>query len=112
MLILLNHKKNYRTLTNEVFGHLHAGLTSESQPQSPMHGIIGNNVLGGQATLPEGGLAVVVAISAVALAALAFVVSWKQRSFVVAGLLAASSIFLMVPPLITLANINFAVKGF
>lgn len=40
-------------------------------------------MLGGQATLPAGGLAVVVAISAVELAAMALVVSWKQRSFVV-----------------------------
>ncbi len=91
---------------------MHAGQTSESQTQSPMHGIIGNNVLGGQATLPAGGLAVVVAISAVALAALAFVVSLRQRSFVVAGLLVANGIILMVPPLIALAKINFAVIGF
>lgn len=91
---------------------MHTGLTSESQTQFPMHGIIGNNVLGGQVTLPAGGLAVVVAISALALAALAFVVSWRRRSFVVAGLLAASGIILIAPPLIALANINFAVIGF
>jgi len=35
---------------------MHPGLTTEPQMQSPMHGIIRNNVLGGQATLPAGGL--------------------------------------------------------
>jgi hypothetical protein len=39
-------------------------------------------------------------ISSIALAAAAFVVSWKQRSFPAAGLLAASRIILMVPSLI------------
>jgi hypothetical protein len=91
---------------------MHPGPTSESQTQSPMHGIIGNNVLGGQATLPAGGLAAVVVISTIALAAAAFVVLWKKRSFAVAGLLAASGIILMIPPLIALMNINFAVIGF
>jgi len=50
---------------------MHAGPTSESQMQSPNYGIIGNNVLGGQATLPAGGLAAAVVISAIALAAAA-----------------------------------------
>ena len=48
-------------------------------------------------------------ISAIVLAAAAFVVSWNQRSFLVAGLLAVSGIIYMVPPLIALANVNFAV---
>jgi hypothetical protein len=39
-------------------------------------------------------------------------VSWKQRSFAVAGLLTASGIILMIPPLIALTNINFAAIGF
>jgi hypothetical protein len=42
----------------------------------------------------------VVAISAIALAAAAFAVSWKQRSFLVAGLLAASGVLFMIPALI------------
>lgn len=42
----------------------------------------------------------VVPISAVALATAAFVVSWKHRSFLVAGLLAASGIIFMVPSVI------------
>jgi hypothetical protein len=42
----------------------------------------------------------VVPISAVGLATAAFVVSWKQRSFLVAGLLAVSGIIFMIPALI------------
>lgn len=42
----------------------------------------------------------VVPISAVGLATAAFVVSWKQRSFLVAGLLAVSGIIFMMPALI------------
>ena len=42
----------------------------------------------------------VLGISGVALSAAAFVVSWKQRSFLVAGLLAASGIMFMTPALI------------
>jgi hypothetical protein len=63
---------------------------SESQMQVMNQGLIGNNILGSPATLPAGGLAVIVVTSAIALAAAAFVVSWKQRSFLVAGLLTAS----------------------
>lgn len=71
-------------------------------------GLIGNNILGSPATLPAGGLAVIVVTSSIALAVAAFVVSWKQRSFLVAGLLAASGIILMILPL---ANMNFAIPG-
>jgi ABC-type antimicrobial peptide transport system permease subunit len=82
---------------------------SESQMQGGMNqGLIGNNVLGSPATLPAGGLAVIVATSAIVLAAAAFVVSWRQRSFLVAGLLAASGIILMILPL---ANMNFVIPG-
>jgi hypothetical protein len=70
------------------------------------------NVIGGPALLRSAGLAAAIVISAIALAAGAFVVSWKQRSFAVAGLLAGSGIILMIPPLIALANINFAVIVF
>ena len=66
------------------------------------------NILGGPALLQSAGLAAAVAISAIALSAGAFVVLLKQRSFVVAGLLAAAGIIQMIPPLIALANINFA----
>jgi hypothetical protein len=79
---------------------------SESQMQGMNQGLIGNNILGSPATLPAGGLAVIVVTSAMALAAAAFVISWKQRSFVVAGLLAASGIILMILPL---ANMNFVI---
>lgn len=58
------------------------------------------SVLGGPTLLQSAGFVAVVAISAIALAAAAFVVSWKQRSFLVAGLLAVSGIILMIPPLI------------
>jgi hypothetical protein len=58
------------------------------------------NVLGGPALLQSAGLAAAIVISAIALAAAVLVVSWKQRSFVVAGLLAASGIILMIPAII------------
>lgn len=80
----------------------------ESMMQGMNQGLIGNNILGSPATLPAGGLAVIVVTSAIALAAAAFVVSWKQRSFLVAGLLAASGIILMILPL---ANMNFVIPG-
>jgi hypothetical protein len=57
------------------------------------------NVIGGVAVL-RAGLAPVLGISAIALAVAAFVVSWKQRSFLVAGLLAASGIIFMIPAVI------------
>ena len=84
---------------------------SESQMQREEgmnQGLIGNNILGSPSTLPAGGLAVIVVTSAVALAVAAFVVSWNRRSFLVAGLLAASGIILMILPL---ANINFVIPG-
>jgi hypothetical protein len=81
---------------------------SQSQMQGMNHGLIGNNILGSPATLPAGGLAVIVATSAIILAAASFVVSWKQRSYLVAGLLIASGIILMIFPL---ANMNFVIPG-
>jgi hypothetical protein len=82
---------------------------SESQMQDGMNqGLIGNNMLGAPKTLPAGGLAAVTLMGVIPLAAAAFVVSWKQRSYLVAGLLAASGIFLMILPL---ANINFMIPG-
>jgi uncharacterized membrane protein HdeD (DUF308 family) len=70
------------------------------------------NVIGGPALLQSAGLAAVLGICAIVLAAAAFVVSWKQRSFPVAALLAATGIINIIPPLIALANINFAVIVF
>jgi hypothetical protein len=86
---------------------------SESQmdtgPKAPnQFGIIGNNILGSPTGLSAGGLAAVVVYSVIPLAAAAFVVSWSQRSFVVAGLLAASGIILMTLPL---TNMNFVFPG-
>ena len=42
----------------------------------------------------------VVAFSAIGMSVAAFAISWKQRSFLVAGLLAASGAFFMIPALI------------
>jgi hypothetical protein len=89
------------------------GSTMQEMPESQMQGgmnqgLIGNNILGSPKTLPAGGLAVNVVAGAIVLAAAAFLVSWKQRSFVVAGLLTASGIILMILPL---ANMNFGIPG-
>jgi hypothetical protein len=81
---------------------------SESQMQGMNQGLIGNNMLGSPAGLAAGGLAAVVVMGAITFAVAAFVISWKQRSFVVAGLLAASGIILMILPL---ANMNFVIPG-
>jgi hypothetical protein len=66
------------------------------------------NLVGGIAVL---GIATVTAlnISSIALSAVAFAVSWKQRSFLVAGLLAATGVIYMIPGMVALASINFAV---
>jgi hypothetical protein len=83
--------------------------TSDSQMQGGMNqGLIGNNILGSPKTLPAGGLAVNVVAGAITFAIAAFVISWKQRSYLVAGLLAASGIILMILPL---ANMNFVIPG-
>jgi hypothetical protein len=84
---------------------------SESQVQEMQQGtmgLIGNNILGSPATLPAGGLAVNVVAGAITFAIAAFVISWKQRSYVVAGLLIASGVILMILPL---ANMNFVIPG-
>jgi hypothetical protein len=85
---------------------------SESQMQEMRQqgtmGLIGNNILGSPSTLPAGGLAVNVVAGAITFAIAAFVISWKQRSYLVAGLLTASGIILMILPL---ANMNFAIPG-
>jgi hypothetical protein len=84
---------------------------SESQVQEMRQGrmgLIGNNLLGSPTTLPAGGLAVNIVAGAITFAIAAFVISWKQRSYLVAGLLAASGIILMILPL---ANLNFVIPG-
>jgi hypothetical protein len=82
---------------------------SESEMQDGMNqGLIGNNMLGAPKTLPAGGLAAVTIMGVIPLAIAAFIVSGKQRSYLVAGLLAASGILLMILPL---ANINFMIPG-
>ncbi len=86
---------------------IHGGPASDSQMQGTM-GLIGNNMLGSPAGMAAAGLAAVVLMGAITLAAAAFVISWKQRSFVVAGLLAASGVILMILPL---ANMNFVIPG-
>jgi hypothetical protein len=89
---------------------MHGGgpASEESTMQGMNQGLIGNNVLGSPATLPAGGLAVNIVAGAITFAIAAFVISWKQRSFVVAGLLTASGIILMILPL---ANMNFVIPG-
>jgi hypothetical protein len=84
---------------------------SESQVHKTLQGtmgLIGNNILGSPATLPAGGLAVNVVAGAITFAIAAFVISWKQRSYLVAGLLIASGIVLMILPI---ANMNFVIPG-
>jgi hypothetical protein len=82
---------------------------SESQMQGGMNqGLIGNNILGSPKTLPAGGLAVNIVAGAITFAIAAFVISWKQTSYLVAGLLTTSGIILMILPL---ANMNFVIPG-
>lgn len=69
------------------------------------------NLVGGIAVLGLG-VGTALNISSIALSAAAFAVSWKQRSFLVAGLLAAAGAIYMIPGLVALASINFAVIVF
>ena len=109
-----------------VYGPLVQGITGGHSSMAQMHGIlpgqkhtsasqmqkmmgpIGNNILGSPATLPAGGLATVVVAGALVLSVAAFVASWKQRSFAVAGLLAAGGTALVILPL---ANMNSVIPG-
>jgi hypothetical protein len=95
-----------------IMSHMRGGqasATMQGMSESQMQGdIIANNILGSPAGLAAGGLAAVVVYSVIPLAAAAFVVSWKQKSFVVAGLLAASGMIIMILPL---ANMNFVFPG-
>ncbi|MGH9992568.1 MAG: hypothetical protein ACREAZ_07990 [Nitrososphaera sp.] len=69
------------------------------------------NLVVGIATLGIAG-GTVLNISSIALSAAAFAVSWRQRSYPVAGLLAATGVMYMIPGLVALASINFAVIVF
>lgn len=86
---------------------MHGGQASGSQMQSTM-GLIGNNMMGSPAGPAAAGFGAVVVMGTIALAGAAFAVSWRQRSFLVAGLLATSGAALMALPL---ANMNLAVPG-
>jgi hypothetical protein len=57
------------------------------------------NALGNVALLTKVGPTPVLSLVAMAVATAAFVVSWKQRSYLLAGILAASGIIFMVPAL-------------
>lgn len=66
-------------------------------------------VVGGPAVMQGAGVAMAVVISAIALAVAAFIVSRNQRSFLVAGLLAASGAILMIPGLIATGYLSVIV---
>lgn len=66
------------------------------------------NLIGGIAAIGLG-VGIILNISSLVLAAAAFAVSWNQRSYLVAGLLAAAGVIYMIPGLVALANINFVV---
>ena len=57
------------------------------------------NAIGNVAVVLKVGPTPVLSLAAIGLATAAFVMSWKQRSFLVAGLLVASGIIFMVPAL-------------
>lgn len=48
-------------------------------------------------------------ISAIVLSAAAFVISWKQKSFVMAGLLAVSGVIFMIPALVATGYLSVIV---
>ena len=96
---------------------MHGGPASDSQMQgmseSEMQrmqqgGILGNNTLGSPDGPAAAGFGAVIVMGVIPLATAAFVISWKQRSYLIAGLLATSGITLMILPL---ANLNFVIPG-
>lgn len=100
---------------HESMARMHGGQASEpamqEMPESEIRGTMGilaNNMLGGPQGMAAAGLGAVVIQGAAVLAVAAFVVSWKQKSLIVAGLLAASGTILAALPL---ANMNFAIPG-
>lgn len=75
-------------------------------------GLFLTNAIGGPALLGSAVLAAILGISAMVLATAAFVVSWNQRSFLLAGLIAAGGVIFMSSGLAALARINFTVIEF
>ena len=73
--------------------------------------LIGGLAVGSYSVL-HGPLHQALGISTVVLATAAFIISWKRKSFPIAGLLAATGLIGMIPGLIALANVNFAVIVF
>jgi hypothetical protein len=69
------------------------------------------NLAGGIAVLGLG-LGTALNITAIVLAAAAFGVSWKQRSYLITGLLVSAGAIYMIPGFVALASINFAVIVF
>ncbi|HEX7033686.1 MAG TPA: hypothetical protein VF172_11870 [Nitrososphaera sp.] len=67
--------------------------------------VVGITVLG----LPLG---MALNITAIAVSTAAFAISWNQRSYLIAGLLASAGVLYMMPALVALASINFAVIVF
>lgn len=85
---------------------LAVGLAVVSIAAATALGLILTNVIVGVPMVPAGPvLAVFINGGAVA----AFVLSWKQRSFLVSGLLVVAGIVSLVPGLLVLVSINFAV---
>jgi hypothetical protein len=72
-------------------------------------GLVLTLVVGGPAVMQGAGVAMAFVISAIALAVAAFIVSRNQRSFLVAGLLAASGAILMIPGLIATGYLSVIV---
>lgn len=105
-------------ITGSSMSQIHGGPASEEQstmqrmPHPQMQGmnsgILGKNMLGSPEGMAAAGFAAVVLMVVIPLAAAAYIISWKQRSFLVPGLLAASGIILMILPL---ANMNFVIPG-
>ncbi len=90
---------------------MHGGVPAseeDSTMQGMNSGILGKNILGSPEGIAAAGFAAVVPMVVIPFAVAAFIISWKRRSFQVAGLLAASGVILMILPL---ASMNFAIPG-
>lgn len=86
-----------------------ASSSNESTMQEMSDSIfLVNNMLGSPPGMAAAGLATVVLLGVIPLAGAAFGIAWNRRSFLVAGLLAASGIVLMILPL---ASMNFMIPG-
>ncbi len=88
---------------------LAVGLAAASIATATILGLMITSLIAGVPIVPAGPA---LGISTIILAGVAFVLSWKQRSFLVSGLLIAAGIAGMTPGLFALARINFAVIEF